>query len=112
MKLGSYALNFDGWKHALGYAAAAATPFAALAVLHVDHGKGAPYAAAGATVFCALVAFLCGAQSEAAFLKVESEALETAGVPVEVSEVVTKVTSEVVTSVTSTTPSEKEDTKP
>ena len=109
MKLSSYKLNFDGWKHALGYLAAFATLWAPGLALHLVHGPTAPYVAAGSTLFCALVAFVCGAQSEAAFLKTETSALNSVGVPAEVTATVTKVTEQVVTTVT--TP-EKEDTKP
>ncbi len=73
--------QFDGYKHAIGYAAVAATPIASAALLdsHLAHAR---VLAAAAAATCGLIAFLCGAQSKAAFVTELARDAGTAGVKV------------------------------
>lgn len=56
-------LNFDGWKHALGYASVVLAP-AAGSYLATSKFPHAPLLSAGSVLALGLVAFFCGAQSE------------------------------------------------
>lgn len=91
MKLGRYTLNWDGWKHAAGVVSAALAGSAGPLTLKLYHGPEAPYAAAGAVVFFALLAFMCGAQSKEMLVREVANAVEKTGaVPVTVVEEVAK----------------------